>query len=697
MALIMLKNGTRRIAMVCALLLAAASAVKADLTLSDFNGVGFQYTFDNFVQTPGPTSVRLTDLGDGWGGGGVFVGQWDLSPYADGRVVVDFTPEQLNGVTQFDIELKDVNNNSGKWTFELPHLPTGVGASLVAKSTLSNPGSGIGNVANLDLSRIKEWQVLGHFGTAGPFDISFDKVAVSQTLSYGGQESSAPWRQEANQRIDAVRKADLSVSVVDLAGNTVPNAAVQVLMNEHEFGFGAAVQAFRLSDNLPQNQQYKDKVAELFNVATLENNLKWPFWEGEHGNLWTQAGAVAALDWLQAEDITSRGHVLVWPGRDNLPADIRQLLDAGPLSTADQQAVRDRITAHIASIGHLTAGKLEAWDVVNEVRTNNDLMQQLSEGDGAIADWFAQARAAAPSAKLYLNEYGILAAEPGQAASNQSLYFNTIQTLMNDGAPIDGVGLQSHFYEGNLVAPQQVWAILDRFEELGLEIQVTEFDFDTTNEQLQAEFTRDFLTAVFAHQGVSDLISWGFWEAAHWRPNAAYFRSDWSIKPNGQAFLDLVFDEWWTDESLKANTQGAASVRGFKGSYDVFATHGEDTGVATAVLTGGGTAVEVVVPILVGDYNGDGVVDGSDYATWRNTTESTVDLAADGNGDGIIDHLDFLVWRDRFGATVATSTLISPSVPEPTSFALVAMLLFPSLVNRARHRGPTKASPRQQV
>lgn len=40
-------------------------------------------------------------------------------------------------------------------------------------------------------------------------------------------------------------------------------------------------------------------------------------------------------------------------------------------------------------------------------------------------------------------------------------------------------------------------------------MQITDFDYDTIDRQLQADYTSDFLTAMFAHEGVDDALMWG--------------------------------------------------------------------------------------------------------------------------------------------------------------------------------------------
>ncbi len=567
------------------------SARAAELVFSEFSNSGFSWLAEGFTQQTGSSQVRLQDASNGWGVAGLnqLVNQapnnrLDLTSWSDAYWTIDASVNALHGANNFTMELVDQTGITGKWSFGTGAL-TGGPQNLVSATTLAQPTGGIGDFQNLDLSNITSVQVLGDFDNPAPFSVNFDRIAISDAVEpvpYLGAESDAAWRTDAVTMIDQNRRAALDIQVRGAgtgSNSAAPGAVITVQQQEHAFGFGSAVAARLVTDASPlTNETYRQKVDELFNYATLENAYKWEPWEGDWGPNFGQNVALTATQWLNDQDIDVRGHNMVWPGYNDLPNSMKSLLDQ--YEATSNQSQKDQLAAqmqqavldHIADLGTQTAGTIVDWDVVNETRANHDLQDIL--GEEVLATWFAAAAAASPDADLYLNDYGILTSADNPNTVNQQILIDTILDIQADGGPIDGVGLQSHFTPDSLSGPETLWAILDRFQnDTGLDIQITEFDFATADEALQAQYTRDFMTAVFAHEAVTDFIAWGFWEDAHWRPDAAMFRSDWSIKANGEAYMDLVFNEWWTDEAGLANGAGDWALRAYEGQHQISVTY----------------------------------------------------------------------------------------------------------------------------
>ena len=79
----------------------------------------------------------------------------------------------------------------------------------------------------------------------------------------------------------------------------------------------------------------------------------------------------------------------------------------------------------------------------------------------------------------------------------------------------------------------------------------------------------------------------------------------------------------------------------------------------------------VMLTPLIGDYDHDGVVDAADYTVWRDTLDSTTDLAADGNGNGTVDYGDYEVWKSNFGNQLGSGAGASAGVPEPSTLLML--------------------------
>src|SRR5690606_31911887 len=77
-------------------------------------------------------------------------------------------------------------------------------------------------------------------------------------------------------------------------------------------------------------------------------------------------------------------------------------------------------------------------------------------------------------------------------------------------------------------------------------------------------------------------------------------------------------------------------------------------------------SVTSAINVLVGDFNGDNVVDAADYVVWRNSFGSTTNLAADANGNGSVGTEDYELWKQHYGESLA-GLAVATSVPEPAA------------------------------
>lgn len=400
-------------------------------------------------------------------------------------------------------------------------------------------------------------------------------------FSYKGREAGAAWREAALARIEKYRTAPMDVRVIDAAGKPVPEARVEVRLARPAFLWATSVDSSYLLADSPDAVKYRETLLAMFDTATIENGLKWPRWSG---SVATREDALRAADWIQAQGLRQRGHTLAWPGDKFSPRRIAAM-------PAPREGLSHLVQEHIQDLMTSTRGRIWGWDVINEMVHERDYFKYMPETE--VAEWFKVARRTDPQAKLFINDYGMLNSR--KSPETIASYLKIVNGLLAAGAPIDVMGIQGHV--GRQVRnPEDVLADLALLDGPGLELQITEFDVNTADEELQADYTRDFLIALYSHPSVTGFTKWGFWQKKHWKPDAAMFRADWSEKPNAKIWRDLVRGQWLTRVEATTDAAGKVSTRGHLGDYEFNVTVGGKSLRQMRPLTKDGASITLQFP-----------------------------------------------------------------------------------------------------
>ena len=293
-----------------------------------------------------------------------------------------------------------------------------------------------------------------------------------------------------------------------------------------------------------------------FNMVVAEDNMKFAYIEPSQGNF--EFGYTDALvAFAERHGMEVRGHTLCW--HKQLPDWVTTSGDRNSHNYSSDSLL-SILRNHITTIVSRYKGKIAEWDVVNECLADNQenlrnpankdkyfLRPSVwSKGIGAKLEWsydntggdfidsaFVYAHRADPDAKLFLNDYGV---ECGGRKADA--YYNLAKHLIEKKIPIHGVGLQCHFDAGVLDSAGLVRQI-QRFQELGLEVVITELDIASSGKQ--ADEFRTIANIFMEQENCSNMVLWGVSDRDSWRNSSPLlFDADLAAKPAFFAVRDAL-------------------------------------------------------------------------------------------------------------------------------------------------------------
>jgi len=283
--------------------------------------------------------------------------------------------------------------------------------------------------------------------------------------------------------------------------------------------FGAAVSTGILGDDSP----FLGPLDRDCSVWVPEWQLKWGALTPSVGQPADFAAADSLIASAQAAGKRVRGHTLLW--HEHLPTGIDGQSDRSTWNTL--------VVPHIRDVAGRFGEAIFEWDVVNEAIEPGDggadLMRRTPFyamlGPDYVAGAFRLAAAAAPSARLYLNEDHLYYADEAQQGRRTGL-LRLLEKLVGAGVPVHGVGLQCHLDIRRRFDPQIFDRFLDEVTALGLSIAVTELDvrehddagrrsFAARRQRAADEVTK-VLSPLFDRPALAGVTTWGISDADSW-------------------------------------------------------------------------------------------------------------------------------------------------------------------------------------
>lgn len=387
--------------------------------------------------------------------------------------------------------------------------------------------------------------------------------------------------------IEQHRKGMAYITVTDKDGNPLPGATVHLKQKNHAFKFGANIFMLDELETDEKNAVYKQRFAELFNMATLpfywsdlEPTEGQPRFAKDSEKIYRRPAPDLCIEFCKENGIEPREHALAY--EHFFPAWLKGRSEA---------EVKRAIEKRFAAIAERYADKIPTIEVTNEMFWGWCAATPFYH-DPSFVNWcFKLAEKYFPHNELVINEWsGIWDNSTATVA-----YEQIIQNAMRAGARIDAVGMQYHMFhrlENAYAAtrptynPPHLYEIMDRFAKFGKPLQITEvtipaYSNEQEDELLQAEILTKLYSIWFSHPQMEQIIYWNLADGyAAFAPqgdmtagenyyHGGLLRFDMSEKPAYTALKHLIHDVWHTEETLTADENGRVFFKGFYGEYAV--------------------------------------------------------------------------------------------------------------------------------
>ena len=237
---------------------------------------------------------------------------------------------------------------------------------------------------------------------------------------------------------------------------------------KHAFLIGTAVNEAIISGSDSLSQAI---VLNQFNTITPENVMKAEEVNPQPG-IYNFEPADAVVEFGEAHNFFIVGHTLVW---HNQTPDWFFLNKNGQPKTKQEQI--EQMRSHIERVAGRYKGRVDAWDVVNEVVAEDGSyrpttwVKGIGNGDELVKLAFRFANEYAPDAALYYNDFN------AWRPAKRDGIVRMVKMLQKEGIRIDGIGIQGH-WGLNYPKTEYIQQAIDAYHELGLKVMITELDVD---------------------------------------------------------------------------------------------------------------------------------------------------------------------------------------------------------------------------
>ncbi|MEG3437632.1 endo-1,4-beta-xylanase [Pannus brasiliensis CCIBt3594] len=355
---------------------------------------------------------------------------------------------------------------------------------------------------------------------------------------------------EAEDSKERARYCDLSLNESLYAGEeAVFSKASQIIARKSprpDYLFGC-----NFFGHPQQGEEYDRLFKNLFDFATVP--FYWRYFEPKLGEK-NFASVDTSVNWLLSQDITPKGHPLVWFHEIGFPEEIREKSFA---------EITDLVARRVREITAYYRGKINYYDVINEANGlawANELQFSLEQFIELTRIAAVESRRGNPEVFRIVNNCCLWAENVAYHQPPQHSPFEYLRSILDAGIEFEAIGLQLYYPDRDFF---EIDRLLDRFSRLGKTIHITELgvssstEIDETSylkepagrwrkpwsEEVQAAWIEQFYTLCYSKSYIEAISWWDLTDNGNFWPNGGLVRKDMTPKL-GYLKLQELIHEW---------------------------------------------------------------------------------------------------------------------------------------------------------
>lgn len=385
---------------------------------------------------------------------------------------------------------------------------------------------------------------------------------------------------QIEERIEHNRKGEVTLELVDEAGNPLKGASLEIHQKTHEFLFGCNAFVIGQLGSPEKDKLYEELFTRICNFATVP--IYWAGTEPKEGALrysegvdymWRRPPVDRFIPFAKKHEITLKAHPMLWHEHnpDWLPK--------------DPEALKELYRKRFLELSNRYAKDIKIWEVTNESSGCHKTFPLYSEDRNYVPWAFKEASPLFGDKNLLMiNDFTHFNED---LPVENTFYYKQISMMQKEEIRLQGIGLQFHlWFEPNLMEkhlagerykPETMIEVYDDFDKLNCPLYITEITVPTlkgeNGEMLQATVLRNLYRLWFSTPNMAGITYWNLGDGTAYgsEDTAMSGLIDKELKPKEsyRVLDELINHEWRTNLILKTNKKGETGFRGFYGTYEV--------------------------------------------------------------------------------------------------------------------------------